>query len=176
MPKTLEELLAAVQAERAVTVLRTFFVDSETTRSFAGSRFESLCGGGDRVEAANRVVADDLVALSMLSVNVAALELLEGDKGRQLADLLAEVPANLDLGAPGAAEALKEGSSAWRAYELIRRRGEKGIAGIGWVTASKLLARKRPRLVPVYDRVVWGAIGKPTSVWNYFNTASRTCA
>lgn len=118
-----------------MTDLQTYFFGSETSNWFAGSHFESLCGGGDRAEVANRVVADDLVALTMLSVNVpayAALELLEGHKGRRLADLLAEVPTNLDLGHPGAAEALEEGSPAWRACELIRRRGEDGIAGIGW--------------------------------------------
>ncbi len=144
-----------------------------TTRSFAGSRFESLCGGGDRAEVANRVVADDLVALTMLSVNVpayVALDLVEGEDGRKLTDLLADIPTNLDLGAPGAAEALQEGSSAWRAYDLLRRRGTRRFPGIGWVTASKLLARKRPRLVPVYDSVVSDAIGSPKRVWDYFNT------
>lgn len=28
------------------------------------------------------------------------------------------------------------------------------IEGVGWVTANKLLARKRPQLLPVYDRMV----------------------
>ncbi|MFJ1709305.1 DUF6308 family protein [Kitasatospora sp. NPDC088346] len=38
------------------------------------------------------------------------------------------------------------------------------LAG-GGVTAGKLLARKRPRLLPVYDRVVRCAVGRPASFW-----------
>lgn len=174
MSRTVQELLDDVTDEQAVTDLQTYFGGSENSNWFAGSRFESLSGGGDRTEVANRVVADDLVALTMLSVNVppyVALELLEGEDGRKLADLLTDIPTDLDLGDPGAGDALEEGSAAWRAYELLLRRGTRRFPGIGPVTASKLLARKRPRLVPVCDRVVWGAIGKPTSVWNYFNTA-----
>lgn len=33
-----------------------------------------------------------------------------------------------------------------------------GIHGIGWVTAHKLLAHKRPALLPFYDRVVKAAL------------------
>ncbi|MEU3889709.1 DUF6308 family protein [Streptomyces sp. NPDC029041] len=33
--------------------------------------------------------------------------------------------------------------------------------GIGWVTAGKLLARKRPLLLPVYDQVVRCILGRP---------------
>ncbi|MFI0088080.1 DUF6308 family protein [Streptomyces bobili] len=37
--------------------------------------------------------------------------------------------------------------------------------GIGWVTAGKLLARKRPRLLPVYDQAVRCILGRPKSFW-----------
>lgn len=32
------------------------------------------------------------------------------------------------------------------------------MKGVGWVTAHKLCARKRPKLLPVYDRVVKAAL------------------
>jgi hypothetical protein len=43
---------------------------------------------------------------------------------------------------------------------------------IGWVTAGKLLARKRPKLVPVYDGVVKCALGNPPKnhVWTWFQS------
>ena len=37
--------------------------------------------------------------------------------------------------------------------------------GMGWVTTGKLLARKRPKLLPVYDRVVRCAYGHPEDAW-----------
>jgi Family of unknown function (DUF6308) len=49
--------------------------------------------------------------------------------------------------------------------------------GIQWVTAGKLLARKRPRLIPVYDDVVRLALGAPgsywTSLWEAFRDGDR---
>ncbi len=36
---------------------------------------------------------------------------------------------------------------------------------VGWVIAGKLVARKRPWLLPVYDRVVRCALGRPPSFW-----------
>ena len=36
-----------------------------------------------------------------------------------------------------------------------------GAPGIGWVTASKLMARKRPRLIPVIDSVVVQTLNHP---------------
>ena len=39
------------------------------------------------------------------------------------------------------------------------------MPGVGTATASKLLARKRPRLCPVSDKVVIGAVGVPGWTW-----------
>ena len=44
-----------------------------------------------------------------------------------------------------------------------RCRNEK--TGIGWVIAGKLLARKRPKLIPVYDSIVRCQFGAPQHVW-----------
>ena len=64
-----DAVLAIVTAERAVTDLRVYFgLDGGTP--FSGAYFERLTGGGDRADAANRFTADDLVAVTMLSVSV----------------------------------------------------------------------------------------------------------
>ena len=39
------------------------------------------------------------------------------------------------------------------------------MPGIGTATASKLLARKRPRLCPISDKVVIQAVGVPGWTW-----------
>lgn len=126
--------------------------------SFTGARFELLAGGGDRPEAKDVFVADDLVAVGLLSVTIpprASLRLLEDD-AVQLSELLGRVPTGISLCDSEAEQLIEDGSPAdvlWR--RLV------GIDGIAWVTAHKLLARKRPHLLPVYDRVVKAAL-QPT--------------
>jgi hypothetical protein len=41
------------------------------------------------------------------------------------------------------------------------------------VTAGKLLARKRPSLIPVYDDVVRCAFGRPREIWKALREALR---
>lgn len=126
--------------------------------SFTGARFESLGGGGDRLEAKDAFVADDIVAVGLLSVSIppeASLRLLEDDAAA-LSELLVKIPVGVSLTEPGARQLIDSGSPAdvlW--HRLIK------IDGIAWVTAHKLLARKRPHLLPVYDRVVKVAL-QPT--------------
>jgi hypothetical protein len=45
--------------------------------------------------------------------------------------------------------------------------------GVGWVTAGKLLARKRPSLIPVYDDVVRCAFDWPKEIWTALRDALR---
>jgi hypothetical protein len=45
--------------------------------------------------------------------------------------------------------------------------------GAGWVTAGKLLARKRPSLIPVYDNVVRCAFDHPKEIWTALRDALR---
>jgi hypothetical protein len=68
------------------------------------------------------------------------------------------VPASI----ADAAEHFAVGSPARQAWDLLN-----APHGMGWVTAGKLLARKRPRLIPVYDQVVRCAYGRPDGVWNW---------
>ncbi len=164
---TSQDLLAVVHDPRSAVDLERYFVGTNGALALTGSRFESLCGGGDREETANLIAADDLVAVELLSVNVpqlAALALLEGPLGRAVAEQLSLIRTDVDLGTPAAADALAPGAPARKAYTLL-----ESPRNIGWVTATKLLARKRPRLVPVYDRVVRCAVGAPAGPWWWFH-------
>src|SRR5206468_1622972 len=50
----------------------------------------------------------------------------------------------------------------------------KGLPGIDWVIAGKLLARKRPRLVPVFDSTVKKALTRPPEgFWAALGAALR---
>jgi hypothetical protein len=49
---------------------------------------------------------------------------------------------------------------AWQLWDELRT-----LRGVDWVIASKLLARKRPRLIPIYDRVVKTVTGGDPNFW-----------
>jgi hypothetical protein len=122
---------------------------------YSGRRFEFLDGGGDQVEVAHVFTAADIVAVSMLSINVpgsAAIEILE-TRSEELSDLLSEIPLGVTLW--DAEEAVVDDHDSVAAH-LYRRLRE--IKSVGPVTANKLIARKRTQLLPVWDSVVGGAL------------------
>jgi hypothetical protein len=168
----LTRLRALVSAPGAVDDLRAYFGIglAPDTKAFTGSRFEHLGGGGDRPTVADTITAEDLIAVQTLSVTVpasAALDLLEGPLRTELSLLLGAIPTGLDLVDADAAQ-IRTGSPADRAWHLL-----KAQHGIGWVTAGKVLARKRPRLLPVYDDVVRCALGQPVDFWLSLHAALR---
>jgi hypothetical protein len=138
--------------------LRHYFLGDDV---FTGRWFERFAGGGERPEARHRFTAEDLVAVTFLSVSVppkAAWSLLEDCAG-DFNELLRRIPADQDLWevSRGTIEGDSAADLLW--HELDR------LPGVGWVTAGKLLARKRPRLIPIYDDVVQGAFGLKKGTW-----------
>lgn len=98
----------------------------------------------------NRFEAADLLAVEALSVQVppeAAADLVS-DAGERFHDLLDEIPIDVPLWEVPAAM-IEAGSPADRLHREVDEQ-----PGIGWVTAGKLLAAKRPHLLPVYDQSV----------------------
>ena len=100
----------------------------------------------------------------MLSVRIEgyhALEILNYQAGK-LNGLLAQIPIDVDLQDPGAAAHIAKGGPAWRLWAAIcdiEPRPERNR--IGPVAAGKLLARKRPRLLPVYDSRIKKVLSRP---------------
>jgi len=154
-----------VEARRATDDLRNYFEPDRppgTAPAYARSRFGSLAGGGDRPETSDRITADDVVAASLVSRGVpgdVAVELLEGDLGADISWHLEQIPVALAIDEPDAAEhraTFRHLSTAW--FLLAEQPGMEGAV------ISALLARKRPRLVPVQDRVTRCAYGRPGDV------------
>jgi len=130
--------------------------------SYSGAMFERFASGGDAAEVANTFTAADLVAVSLLSVDVpgpAALRIL-GTRAAELNALLGEIPTDRELRDATDAE-IGAGSPADDLWTAVRE------SGVGRVTTSKLLARKRPKLLPVIDTVVKEVLGHPSkaSFW-----------
>jgi hypothetical protein len=144
-------------------------------RRFAGSLFDSFAGGGDRPDVRNRLTHEDLLAAAAVNVTVStrlARQLLSDPVAGRLEGLLRQLPTDVDLW-DADDDTL---TVARRAWEEIRTLDEDGHGTADrWVTASKLLARKRPRLVPLYDekvrRVV--ALADGTDWWLSLREALR---
>lgn len=148
-------ILQVEQADTAETALRNYFAGGRSP-DYSGSRFERFAGGGDRAPVANEFTAADLVAVTLLSVNIpgqAALRILgdcDPDYREQLCLLLRRLPTGIDL-ADASDDHLADAEQLWG---LLSSNHD-----VGPTKTSKLLARKRPHLLPVIDSVVTAAVG-----------------
>ncbi|MEV4656822.1 DUF6308 family protein [Micromonospora sp. NPDC049301] len=139
--------------------------------AFTGGRFEQLGGGGDHPAVRDTITPEDLIAVELLSVHVparVALDLLEGALGREIATELRRIPTDVSLADDEALQYITDGGPADQAWHLLKNNG-----GVGWVTAGKLLARKRPCLVPVYDEVVRCAYRTGGGFWSCLHERLR---
>lgn len=90
--------------EFGVRLVKAYFADDPGTgrARYSGAYFERLSGGGDRPETAFRFTAEDLLAVSMLSVPIDgyyAPHVLEY-QARELNSLLAQIPVGVALADP----------------------------------------------------------------------------
>jgi hypothetical protein len=121
---------------------------------FAGMSFNCL-GANPR----NEVTADDLLAVSLLDVTWrpdAVRELLETKAGK-ISAMLEGITGETELWDARDAD-IAAVDPLWDTLQ--------GTRGIGPATASKLLARKRPRLCPVTDKASIRAVGVRGRTWD----------
>ncbi|GAB7186950.1 hypothetical protein ATKI12_6781 [Kitasatospora sp. Ki12] len=154
--------------EESLRLLRTYFTRRRERGDlwYSGAHFERLDGGGDRPGVADRFTADDLVAVTMLSVQVkphGAVDLLT-DPGGHWHRLLSAIPRDARLEDPDSDALVAPGGPAWELWERLADPAKTYPAkpdGGGPVVAGKLLARKRPHLVPVYDERIKALFRRP---------------
>lgn len=160
-------MLRILRDGRSVPELRTYFnIDTpDSPPNYTGARFDTLGDGGSREDVRDVITPYDLLAVACLDVIVptpVALKLVEGPLGREIGNFLHDIPTNVALGDPGAGEFVAHRSPADQAW---RRLKAPDNVGVGWVIAGKVLARKRPQLLPVWDNVVKCAFGRPQDAW-----------
>ncbi|MEU7922992.1 DUF6308 family protein [Micromonospora zamorensis] len=138
----IRDVLAVPGVDRLVAA----YFDSDGP--FAGTLFDLL---GENPS--NVLTLDDLLATTLLDISWRPLTVraLLADGGHVTAGLAA-IPTNLDLWNAGP-YALQ---SATALHQWLDQ-----LPGVGPVIASKLLARKRPRLVPIHDDVVFRVLAPP---------------
>lgn len=135
-----ERLKTLLTTQGLADLVAAYFTPSH---GFAADTFDTL-GNNDPYA----VTVDDLLAVSLLDVRippVAVRGLLGADRG-QVAKLLHRIDPDRDLWASGRADALEAAGALWTWV--------RGYREVGPVIAGKLLARKRPRLIPIVDSVV----------------------
>ena len=125
----------------------------DPAEGFAGMTFATL---GDNPP--DQLTAADLLAVSLLDITWRphVVRTLLGSQQQGISGLLAAVPSDLDLW-DASNEVSKRIDVLWDALVAIE--------GVGTASATKLLARKRPRLCPITDKVVIRAAGLPGLTW-----------
>ena len=147
----------------AIELLRDYYLATTSSGRpwFTGARFETIGSPWHEPSNADRFTAEDVVAVSCLSVPVpgaAAIRILER-QADQIGDLLTAMPrSGVPLWEVSPAEYGPD-SAAGQLWRLLR----DGKDGLGPTTVSKLMARKRAALAPIYDSVVAGALDWVTS-------------
>lgn len=122
--------------------------------SFAGMTFSDL-GHNPPCE----IIADDLLAVSLLDITwrPQVVRIVLASHKQELSALLAAIPQDIDLW-DATDRALTNIDLMWDALTAIE--------GIGTASATKLLARKRPRICPISDSMVIKAVDVPGRTWD----------
>lgn len=121
--------------------------------TFSGRWFEKLAEMGDP----NRFQSSDVLAVEALSVKVppeSAAKLLITDAGR-FNSLLTQIPRGRNLWEADRS-AVEAGSAAHKLHAML-----DDLWKVGWVTAGKLMAAKRPHLIPILDEKVASVLKPP---------------
>ena len=149
--------------DKAVADLQRYFGRNDGGR-FTGSFFDAWAQPQDPY----RFTADDLVAVSFLTVFVpplAARQVLE-EQADHFSELLHEVGPDRDLVDEDGP--IDPSWPAWRLEaELIK------LSHVGRTIASKLCARKRPRLLPIYDQHIGDVTNAHKKQWVPLRDALR---
>ncbi|MEU6243892.1 DUF6308 family protein [Streptomyces sp. NPDC047024] len=130
---------------------------------------------------ANHFDGNDVAAITMLSVSLkphGTIDLLTDPDGHWTR-LLSLIPRDARLEDPASDPLMARDGPAWELWERLADRTTKYQEkpdGSGPVIAGKLLARKRPHLVPVYDKRVKQLFDRPKtdhSFWAALAAALR---
>jgi hypothetical protein len=149
---TLARLEAAMITPHLGDAVRRYFENGST---FAGNTFDSL-GRNPRDE----IASDDLLAVTLLDVSWKpnAVRAILFEQAEMFSALLQDVSSDTTLwDVDHGCQQLTNADPLWKAIDAL--------PGVGPTRTSKLLARKRPLLVPITDRIVVSAIGGGDNWW-----------
>lgn len=150
------EIIASQNETQAVAVLQTYFEKSQNvTSQYTGAYFDTWPGNST-----NEFTIDDIYAVTCLSVDIPPWSVRSIVGSSRFSDLLCSIDPETDLVDVSLGTFA---SDSWAGSELMREL--QTLNGVGLVIASKLLARKRPRIRPIYDSVVRDVVGSKRTFW-----------
>ncbi|MGA3486707.1 DUF6308 family protein [Micromonosporaceae bacterium DT55] len=161
----LPEALQTSDDATAIALLRRYYGAPYLGAGCAdGAHFDTWATDSDPM----RFTADDLLAVKFLSVEApkTAVRALLRDRADEFAALLMELGPDRDLADED--KPLDNSWPGWRLEDKLRL-----IPGVGRTTASKLLARKRPRLLPIWDIVIRDVTDTSKDQWEPLRVALR---
>jgi hypothetical protein len=159
-------LIVEQRTDDATGLLQRYYATTSTgAPAYSGSQFEAIAAlSADPYS----IGPADFIAAAMLSVDIpaqAAIRLL-GRDADEIRDMLKQIPVDRDIIDVDSHE-LISGSAASKLWRVLRR----GNDGMGRTRTSKLIAAKRPRLIPIWDSFVEKATGLDTSdYWRQFQS------
>lgn len=163
-------LIVERRTEEAAALLHRYYASTSTGMpAYSGSQFEAMAALNTDPYS---IGPADFIAAAMLSVDIpaqAAIRLLVRDAA-EITGLLEQIPVDRDIVDIDPDE-LMTGSPASKLWSVLRR----GTDGMGRTRTSKLIAAKRPRLIPIWDSFVERATGLDTAdYWRRFQWVLTT--
>ena len=154
MPKTILEAIKAIPEDEGIELVAPYY---DPQHPYTGAFFELI--GFDDVSP-DQFTAADLYAVSTLAVQVppkAGIAILR-EQSELFNSLLRQIPSDRglkDLSREEFELHLGPRSVALELWDRLRRNGaDEKRWKVGPTTASKIMARKRPHLIPIEDSVV----------------------
>ena len=162
----LRSLVEGERMERAQQLTTRYW-----TEGFTGQYFHEFADDDNPNEFTER----DFIVVSMLGVTIPApvsIWLRSNEGGEQVRELLEPVPLDVDIWDAG--DMLGHDRELWRLWDLLDHASwpeSKPGNDMGRTKISKLLAAKRPRLVPIYDSVLDSLLPNVPNYWTAFERA-----
>lgn len=171
LPKEFKDFHNFVLDKNNEAQLLRYIHEYTENHRYTGAFFHELTYAGPTHP--DRFDISDIASLSLLSVtlNGQMAQELTGNTDRLAVELAREPDRDLGELTIDEAEALNGPHGLDPAWDLISK-----IHGVGPTRTSKLLARKRPRLIPIWDRVIARVLGLPKTknYWIHFHAALTT--
>lgn len=163
---TVPPILTHEREDDAIARIKNYYeaMTKHSRPAFTGSRFDDFL---PEENPRDRFTAADLLATGLLSVHVPAdgiVQMLANEeRAQELNSLLAKLPEDVDLvdlSDRAFAKLLDDPESpGHKLWVMLRHKDTKKLLGIGPTLTSKLLARKRPRLIPIWDSKIGTQLG-----------------
>lgn len=163
----------------AVDLLQAYLEQDDAGRyCYSGAAFDCYA---PQQSAPNKITNDDLVALAMLGIRVTGHEALWLTRyhSEQITKLLTVIPLGSRIEAATSRELLAPGQAAWKLWFLLCDiRDHTKSKRLGPVAAGKLLACKRPNLIPIGDKRTARVFNRPNpgtdaKWWEAVRTAAQ---